>query len=155
MDGEGGLLRRRARGNRHVTLLLEELDDQRLANLLGVADAVLLPYRSVTGSGVLLHALTAGRGVVATDLPFFREILERDPDAGVLVPGGGSEALAHGIRTFFAAGVERRSQAARRLADAFAWPDVVAPLAEWLRQAGRRKTRPQNPGEGSGSTGTP
>ena len=146
IDGEGRRLSRLARGARNVTRILEEIDDQRLADLLGAADAVLLPYRSVTGSGALLHALTVGRGVIATDLPFFREILGQEPDAGVLVPDAGPEALAAGVREFFAVETGSRGRAARRLADRFAWPDVVRPLAAWLRQEGRRRTRPQNPG---------
>lgn len=142
-------LRRRARGVAGLTLLLEELDDQRLADLFGVADAVLLPYRSVTGSGVLLHALTVGRGVVASDLPFFREVLTEGSGAGELV--GPDESLSAGVRRYFAVDRATRDRAARALAEKFAWPVVVEPLAAWLRQSVRPSTRPSSPGGRGGS----
>ena len=136
-------LERRTRGSDDVTLVLREISDQRLADLLGAADAVLLPYRSITGSGVLLHALTAGRGVVATDLPYFREVLARGPAAGELV--GQSRDLADGVRAFFARDLAERQAAARELADRFAWPIVVEPLVGPLRQLLRPNTRESQP----------
>lgn len=131
-ERNGALLKRLAGTRNDVALVLNEIDAQRLSDLLGAADAVLLPYREVTGSGVLLHALTAGRGVIASDLPYFREILSRSPTAGVLVPPDDARALARGIRTFFDRPVERRGRAARRIADEFEWEQLVRPLADWI-----------------------
>ena len=118
----------------NLTLIWEDVDDQRLADLLEAADAVLLPYRAITASGALLHALTVGKGVVVSDLPYFREILSANPEAGVLVDPENPHALASGIREFFTMDLARRGRAARTIATGFAWAGVVPPLAKWIRQ---------------------
>lgn len=41
------------------------------------ADLILLPYRGAIGSGIFTDAMATGRPVVASDVPFFREIAER------------------------------------------------------------------------------
>jgi beta-1,4-mannosyltransferase len=127
-------LRQSANGRPDVTLRLEEMSEQRLADLLAVSDAVLLPYRNITGSGVLLAALTAGRGVVATDLPYFREVLSEADAARVFAEAGNPRALASAISEFFAVPTEQRHSAARALADRYSWPRLVAPVAKWLRE---------------------
>ena len=118
---------------RDVSVFLEEVDQQRLANLIGASDAVLLPYRSVTGSGVLLTALTFSRGVIASDLPYFREVLDSHAESRVFARSGGPRAFADAITEFFVLPRTRRDQAARALASSMAWPRIVEPLADWLR----------------------
>jgi beta-1,4-mannosyltransferase len=127
-------LRQSANGRQDVTLRLEEMSEQRLADLLAVSDAVLLPYRNITGSGVLMAALTAGRGVVATDLPYFREVLSDAHAAGVLAEPGNPRALAAAISAFFEVPAEKRHSAARALADHYSWPRLVRPVAQWLHE---------------------
>lgn len=126
-------LRRRAAAVPNVRLVFESVSDARLSDLYAAADCVLLPYRWITGSGALLTALTLGRAVVATDLPFFRAELTDEPPAGVLVPPADPRGLADGVRRFFASDVPARHAAARRLADRLAWSEVVKPVAERLR----------------------
>jgi glycosyltransferase involved in cell wall biosynthesis len=135
IDGSGSRLRRLARGAGNVTLLLGELTPQRLADLLGAADAVLLPYRAITGSGVLLHALTAEKGVIASDLPYFREVLAGEPGAAVLVRPDDPGALADGIRAFFSAEPGSAAEAAARLGRSFDWGTMAEPLARWIHAA--------------------
>jgi beta-1,4-mannosyltransferase len=125
----------------NLTLIGEDLDDQRLADLLGAADVVLLPYRAITASGALLHALTVGKGVVASDLPYFREILSANPEAGVLVAPENPDALASGIREFFTMDLTRRGRSARTIATGHTWDTVVPPLANWIRQETARSAR--------------
>jgi glycosyltransferase involved in cell wall biosynthesis len=139
IDHSARRLQELAGGAPNVTLILEELSPQRVADLLGAAAVVLLPYRAITGSGVLLHALTAGRGVVASDLPYFREMLSAEPAAGVLVNAGDPDALARGIRAFLAAPGERAQEAAARLAGVFSWERLAAPLARWIHEAASRR----------------
>lgn len=114
------------------------LTDQRLSDLLHAADVVLLPYSDVTGSGALLTALSAGRGVVCTDLPYFREVLAPEPFAGVLAHEQTPVAVAQAIETFIAGEPGLRHAAARRLADRYAWPTVVTPVVDWLLANGGR-----------------
>lgn len=132
VEGTGEGLRRRAEGRDDAVVHLGDLTNRELSDLLGAADAVLLPFRQVTGSGTLLAALTFGRAVVASDLPYFREILGPHPGAGLLVPPGDPAALAQGIEELLTRPALDRERAALDAAAAFPWPRVVAPVAAWL-----------------------
>lgn len=146
LDREAGRLERLARGADNVSLLLDSIEDQRLSDLLGAADVVLLPYRSVTSSGALLHALSMDSGIVASDLPFFREVLGDEPAVAQLVAPGEPEELAAGIVRCLAVPAPVRRRALERLRERYAWSDCVAPLADWLRQSPRRRrTEDQSP----------
>ena|SRR5436190_12186349 len=127
-----GALHSAAAAAPNVTLRLQDVDDQRLADLIAASDAVLLPYRTITGSAALLTALSFAKAVVASDLPYFREVLDVEPDARVLTAPGDAQALAGGIREFFAVAQLRRARAARAIASQLTWPHVVRPVAEWI-----------------------
>jgi glycosyltransferase involved in cell wall biosynthesis len=140
-DAYGAALREHARGLPNVRMVLERIDQQCLADFAHAADCVLLPYRQVTGSGVLLTSLTLGRGVVVSNLPFFREVLDRDPTAGVVCASTRTEDTARAIREFFSIPVESRHAAARRIADEYAWAKVIQPVADWFLQTFPAKAR--------------
>lgn len=125
-------LERAAGGLPHVSTLLRDLTEQELADLLEAADAVLLPYLKSSGSGALLHALTASRPVIASDLACFREVLDPEPLAGVMVTPGRAQSITAGIEACFTADPNARREAARRLADRYGWSQLVAPVADWL-----------------------
>jgi glycosyltransferase involved in cell wall biosynthesis len=116
----------------NVKLEVGRLDDQTLTDLIGSADCVLLPYLSIFGSSALSLCAALGRGVVASDLAYFREVLALEPDAGVLATPGDAVALAGAVQTYFATDPATRHAAAARLSDALAWENVVAPVAQWL-----------------------
>lgn len=132
IDSNVRRLLRIARGLVNVTVSPGEAPAQRVADVLHAADALLLPYRAITGSGVLLHALTVGKGVIASDLPYFREILGGEPEAGVLVRPGDVHGVAEGIRRFFSTDPGDRGAAAGRLGARFDWATTVDPLAKWV-----------------------
>lgn len=75
------------------------LDAAQLAERVGAAAAVLLPYDSISQvtSGVLVEAIAAGRPVVATPFPHAVELL--GDRTGVLVAHGDPAAMAAGIET--------------------------------------------------------
>jgi len=129
-------------GEDRLTLLSRELEDAELVTWLSAADLALLPYRRITGSAALLTALSRSRGVVATDLPYFREVLEPEPEAAVLVPPDDPSALAGGIERFFDRPAAERGAAARRIAAALAWPELVAPAAAVLERKIRGSRAP-------------
>jgi glycosyltransferase involved in cell wall biosynthesis len=54
------------------------LSEEELSVLLTASDAVLLPYRITSGSGVMFDALAHGLPFVATDLEFFKEFAKMD-----------------------------------------------------------------------------
>ena len=124
----------------NAVLIDRALGDQEFADLVGASDAILLPYRSVTGSSAALAALSLGSGVIASDLPFFKSLLADHPLAGRTFRRGDASDLALAITAYLAVPEELRREAARNLAAEFAWPRVIQPVAqiidEWCQGVG-------------------
>ncbi len=113
-------------------LIDRRLTDQEFADLTAASDVILLPYRAITGSSALLAALGLGRGVVASDLPYFHEILAGEPDAGVTVPDWDPDAWADAILDYLERPASVRSGAALRVAARYSWDRCVEPLVAAL-----------------------
>jgi glycosyltransferase involved in cell wall biosynthesis len=130
-------------------LIDRALSDQEFADIVGASDAILFPYRAVTGSSAVLAALSLGRGVVASDLPFFKSLLADHPLAGRTFRNGDVRDFAEAITAYLAVPQELRRTAARSLAAEFAWPRVIRPVAhvidEWCQGMGPRVSWPGNP----------
>lgn len=124
--------RKKAEKSPGTVIVPRMITDQEFSDYANVCDALLLPYKVVTGSGALLAALTLGRGVVASDLPFFREILCGVPNAGFLVKPDNANELASGIEAYLNVPPEVRAKSARCLADNYNWRDVVLPVVAGL-----------------------
>lgn len=76
-----------------ITWSLRHQTERELANHLETCDAVVLPYREIDQSGVLLAAVGMHRAVVASHVGAFPEIV-RHEEHGLLVPHSDVEALA-------------------------------------------------------------
>jgi len=113
-------------------LLDHWLSEQEFADIVEASDAVLLPYREITGSGALLAAWTLGRGVVASDLPYFREVSKPEPDAAQFFPVENSPALAGAILEYTSIPFEVRHRAALRMAERYTWEWCVESLVQLL-----------------------
>ena len=133
-----GPLESAAKGRPEIVLLPRKLLDQEFADLMGASDAALLPYRNVTGSAVLMTALGFGRGVIASDLPYFREVLEGEPDAGLTVSGSDPFRWAAAIESFLARDANARHAAALRLAKRYSWDGSVMAVLDALGTTGQR-----------------
>jgi glycosyltransferase involved in cell wall biosynthesis len=72
------------------------VSDQEVAELLGAADIVALPYREIDASGVLMTAISAGVPIVATRVGLFAELLQ-DGRHGRLVDVEDHTALARAL----------------------------------------------------------
>ena len=123
-----------------ATLVGRQVSDQEFADIVGASEAVLLPYRQVTGSGVLFAAWSLSRGVIASDLPFFKEMTAAAGKAGTLFRAGDAEDLAAAITRFVRIASEDRWRAADKMARQYSWEKCIEPLVavfrEWERQAG-------------------
>ncbi len=64
-----------------------------VANYYSAADIVVLPYRRIYQSGVLLMAMSYGKPIVASDIEGMAEVVE-DGANGYLFPSGDADALA-------------------------------------------------------------
>ena len=80
-----------------VELVDRYVSDQEAAELFARCDAVVAPYRSVTGSGVLALARRYRRPVLASDLPGFDGLVEHGR-TGWLFPAEDENALANLLR---------------------------------------------------------
>jgi glycosyltransferase involved in cell wall biosynthesis len=116
-----------------ILLLDRFITNQEFSDLISASEAVLLPYLKVTGSGVLLAAWTLGCGTIASDLPFFREMLG-DRAGGALFPCGDAIGLADAIIAYHRIPAGIRRQAALELAEHFSWENCIKPIARILRE---------------------
>jgi glycosyltransferase involved in cell wall biosynthesis len=130
-----------AKGHPWIKILPGFLGDQGFADLTAASDAIVLPYRKITGSSALMAALTFRRGVVASDLPFFRETLSGEPDAGKIAAPNEAEALARAIEDYLRdVPPDRRGAAAERVCSRHCWPDVIQPVMGILDEWAARQT---------------
>jgi len=111
-----------------------QLSDQEFADFVAASDLVLLPYRSVTGSGSALAALTIGRSVVASDLPFFVSLLGGHPKAGRVFRSGDAGALVAAVAQLLEVAADERERAALALAARYPWPRLVSQVASTVRE---------------------
>jgi glycosyltransferase involved in cell wall biosynthesis len=119
----------------HVRLLPGYVPDECVGELFARADAVALPYRSATQSGVCALALAAGKPVVATDVGGLAADL--GPGA-VVVPPGDPAALAGGLRRALSS---RERPPAPRPPDWGAWSDDLLAAAAAPKRARRGPRR--------------
>jgi len=107
------------------------------------ADVLVLPYRRVSQSGVLLLALAVGVPVVATRVGALAEML-RDGESALLVEPDSPEALAEAVSRVLgdAALRSRLIEGGREVAARASWPSIAGSTAS----AFARLSRPLQPG---------
>lgn len=96
----------------HCRTRIEYIPDSEASDYFAAADLVVLPYRRIYQSGVLLMSMSHGRAVLAADLPGMTEII-RDDDTGYLFESGDVESLSDRIIEVLS-DPERREVVARR-----------------------------------------
>lgn len=118
----------------NAMLIERKLSDAEFADLTAASDVSLLTYRDITTSGVLLASWTLGTGVVATDLPAFKELIPaKDSAAGRLFRMNDAEDCATVVQQYLRLPRSLRTEAALQEAKKFNWPACVLPLAAWIR----------------------
>lgn len=111
-----------------ITTELSFVSDERLQELLGWCDVVVLPYRDIFTSGSLLMAMTAGRPVVAPRAGLIPEYVDEsmaflyDPTD----PNGLELALAKAAQSDW---LENMAHRAAKRADDFDWDKICGKLA--------------------------
>ncbi len=96
---EGAPLREvadRSAGSTRIEWRLRHQSERELATLLACSHAVVLPYREIDQSGVLLAAVAMHRAVIASDIGGFPEVI-RDGENGLLVPPNDVDALSSAL----------------------------------------------------------
>jgi len=116
---------------------LGKVSEQRKDEELERADVVCAPsLRGESFGMVLTEAFAAGRPVVASDIPGYRDVL-RDGQDGLLVAAGDALALAESLRRLALEPRlrERMADSARERAERYAWPHVAAEVVDCYEQA--------------------
>jgi D-inositol-3-phosphate glycosyltransferase len=113
-----------------VTLRSDYLPNDQVHLYFSAADAVVLPYRSATQSGIAQIAYNFDTPVIATDVGGLREVV-LDDRTGLLVPPGDPSALADAIARFYASGRESLYRKhVREEKPKYSWQNLVSAIEE-------------------------
>lgn len=82
-----------------IETVIQYASDEEAANYFTRADVVVLPYRSMTGTGVIPLAYHFETPVVCSNLPAFHEVIT-DQKTGVIAKGQTSQDIAEAITRF-------------------------------------------------------
>lgn len=123
-----------------VELIPRHVSDAETAELFDRADVVLLPYRSVTASGVIPVAYRYGRAVVASDLPGFSSVVI-DGETGWLIPPEDVDALSAQIDVLDRSETDLAGEKARKFSAELSW-ERFAKLLLGEEQFSTFKTKP-------------
>jgi glycosyltransferase involved in cell wall biosynthesis len=119
-----------------VQLRAEFIADEQLTVYLGAADLVVLPYRSLLTSGILLWALSYARPIVAPAFGPVSELL-REGQTGFLFAPGDDAALRTALERALAhPDLPALGAAGLALAHEFAWPKIAAATVACYREIG-------------------
>jgi D-inositol-3-phosphate glycosyltransferase len=83
-----------------VTLDIRHIEDEHREVLFKACDAIVLPYKKIYQSGVLLMAMSYGIPTIASDLPPFEEVV-KDGKNGLIFSPNNEKALAEKINHLF------------------------------------------------------
>ncbi|MDF1832963.1 MAG: glycosyltransferase family 4 protein, partial [Porticoccaceae bacterium] len=122
-------------------LIPKFISDQNFSDYCAASDLILLPYKKISGSGALLAALSFSRGIVASDLPYFREIIGGTPNAGRLFKQGDPIALADAITSFLEVDELTRNSSAKTLCTNYDWDNVITDVAKAYKDWGNKNAR--------------
>lgn len=118
-------LRKRIEGlHGKVELVDRYIGESEVAEYFARCDVVVLPYRSVTGSGVIPVAYHYGKPVITTLVGGLPDVVE-DGVSGRLVPSDNPYALADVIREFLNRTPVNMREGVRKVAERMTWESLV------------------------------
>ncbi len=125
-----------------VKLVIRYITDEERNFLFEKCDALILPYRKIFQSGVLLLAMSYQLPVVVSDLPANREII-CDGENGMIFRDGDAADLAKKVMLLFQDNaIERVRQAAYQTVTAhYSWPEIAD---KYLQLTGKKNLRQQH-----------
>ncbi len=114
---------------KQVELIPRYVTEEETAEYFARADAVVLPYRSATGSGVLSIAYHYGKPAIATTVGGFSELV-RHNETGLLVPPESPEALARAIDGLTRERAAAMAPAIRKASRTMTWDSLADTVLE-------------------------
>jgi glycosyltransferase involved in cell wall biosynthesis len=110
-----------------IQFLPRYINDEETAEFFCRADAVVLPYRAATGTGVVATAYHYDKPVIASDIASFRDVVT-DGKSGVLFECGNAVALEAAIRRIAAADIARLAAGIAQHKAAMSWRSMADAL---------------------------
>ncbi len=107
-----------------IELVPRYVSDAEAADYFARADAVVLPYRNATGSGVVALAFHYDKPVIASRVGGLADVVV-DGSSGYLVPPGDPEALAAAIRRLNQADLDGMGRAISALKGTLSWAHLA------------------------------
>jgi glycosyltransferase involved in cell wall biosynthesis len=139
-----------------VTFRFECVCEAQEERLFADADAIILPYREIDASGVMMTAIARGVPVLATGIEGFRELFE-DGGGAVLVPPNDAAALSRAIAEWVSAPEQLDALAdgmLMRRARVPNWDEIARLHFAVYAEAHSRWTAARNHGKGSSRAGS-
>ncbi len=109
----------------------EYVPEEEMARWLAASDAVVLPYRYVSGSGIAARAIAARRPMAAASVGGLAETVEPGVTGELFAPGD-PDALADAVRRVLERGVAAYEPGLARAAEEASWPRYVDRLLSFL-----------------------
>ena len=103
-----------------VEMISRYVSDVEAANLFQRADALVLPYRKATGSGVIGLAYHYRKPVIASNVPGLKEVV-RDGETGILVEPESPQKLAIALSEMSSTRARTMSSATESAMSGFGW----------------------------------
>ena len=111
----------------HIRIVNEYVPDEDVGFYFAASDLVVLPYVSVTGSGIVQVAFGCERPVVATGVGCLPEVVA-DGETGYVVPPEDPDSLADAVLRFLEGDREKFIQAIREHFKRFSWEQMVGAI---------------------------
>ena len=118
-----------------ITWINKFVDDAKLYNYIGSSDVILLPYRSISQSGVLLLALSFKKTILTSNLPSFIETLE-GYESEWFFESENSKSLSHLIERYVEGSIdnEKMQSIIKKLCDKYSWKNTaIATVHAYLK----------------------
>jgi len=119
----GSEIKKAAESNSNITFIDNYLSNRELKKLMAASDVIVLPYRSVTGSGVAMAAIAAKKPVIVSDLELFLDIC--DPKSRTVFKRGDVQSLKDAIISFFSDNNLNLYQKFDTIPDRFSWEHAI------------------------------
>jgi glycosyltransferase involved in cell wall biosynthesis len=136
-----------------VELIARYVSETEAANLFHRADALIMPYRSATGSGVLGLAYNYGKPVIASAVPGLAEVV-REGETGFLVEPESPEGLALALAAMSADRARAMAPAIAASAAGLTWESLAETVLHQINGGMAHNGRPGR-ATGGNSPSTP
>ncbi|MBN1225231.1 MAG: glycosyltransferase family 4 protein, partial [Candidatus Aminicenantes bacterium] len=115
-----------------VTIIDAYIPNEEIPLFFHASDIVVLPYLTVTGSGLIQLAFGFNKPVVVSGIGSLSEVV-RDQETGFLVPPKNPQALANAVTSFFMKSArDTMAEAIKRERNRFSWEHLIKTIEDFL-----------------------